>query len=171
MEEIYKNPSNGCSVWVGDDNDYLKIKDNNKWRSCRMCKYGVDGHQQTLNYKTLAAPQGKNYLSVEAKNRIAINIIDMDDPHMIPWECITTALKYAKEKLDEGFNVLIACNSGHSRGPTTGLMFLRSIGDMPYHFIKAEKIYHTIYKRYDPGMGIRQIARSNWSILDSLYAK
>lgn len=157
MQEIYTN------VYVGDDNDYLKIKDDPTFRSCRMCKFGPDGHKETLGYDTMGAPKGKNYISVEADNRIAINIIDMDDPHMIPWECITKALDYAKKKLAEGYKILFACNSGHSRGPTTGLLFLRSIGDMPHNFVTSERIYSALYRKYDPGMGMRQVARSHWS--------
>ena len=170
MQEIYK-AKNGGSVWVGDDADYEKIESKKDWRSCRMCKYGIGGHQQTLGYHERSAPKGRNYLSVEAPNRIAINIIDMEDPNMIPFECIKLALDYVVKKLEEGKKVLIACNSGHSRGPTTGLMFLRSIGDLPYHFVKSENIYKTLYPKYDPGQGMRQIARAHWTELQDMELK
>ena len=162
MEQIYDN------VWVGDDTDYEKIESNKDWRSVRMCKYGPGGHQQTLGYTTPGAPKGKNYLSVEAGNRIAINIIDMQDPNMIPFECIKLGLDYAKKQLEDGKKVLFACNSGHSRGPSTGLAFLRSIGDMPHNFHKSETIYHTLYRKYEPGMGMRQQLRSHWSELQDM---
>lgn len=170
MEEIYKAP-NGAGVYVGGDKDYEKIKDDKTFKSCRMCKFGPGGHKDTLGYTTKAAPKGPNYLSVEAPNRIAINIVDYDDPNMIPWKCITDALDYAKKELDAGYNVLIACNSGESRGPSTGLMFLRSIGDMPHHFIKSENIYKTLYPKFSPAMGIRQVMRSHWSELDGSEVK
>jgi hypothetical protein len=165
MEQIYDN------VWVGDDTDYEKIESNKDWRSVRMCKYGPGGHQQTLGYSSLAAPKGKNYLSVEAGNRIAINIIDMQDPNFIPFECIKLGLDYAKKQLEDGKKVLFACNSGHSRGPSTGLAFLRSIGDMPHNFHKSETIYRTLYRKYDPGMGMRQQLRSHWAELQDLEIK
>lgn len=164
MQEIYRVKGGG-SVWVGDDADYEKIKDKSDWKSARMAKYGPGGHQQTLGYHTLSAPKGKNYLSKVADNRIAINIIDMEDPGMIPFECITIALDYIKEQLEAGFNVLVACNSGHSRGPSTGLAFLRNIGEMPHNFHMSERIYHTLYSKYDPGQGIRQVLRSHWTEL------
>lgn len=167
MEEIYKAP-NGSRIYVGDDLDYEKVKDNSDFKSCRMCKFGPGGHKETLGYTTQAAPKGKDYLSVVAKNRIAINIIDMQDPNMIPWKCITDALDYAKKQMDFGKNILFACNSGHSRGPTTGLMFLRSIGEMPHNFHMSERIYHTLYHKYDPGMGMRQVAREHWSELANM---
>jgi len=162
MEEIYTN------VFVGDDSDYEKVAEKKDWRTVRLCKFGPGGHKETLGYDTMGAPKGKNYLSVEAPNRLAINIIDMDDPNMIPLECISTALNYIKAKLSEGFKVLIACNRGHSRGPTTGLLFLRAIGDMPHNFVTSERIYRTIYKNYDPGMGMRQVARSQWSNINTM---
>ncbi len=58
MQEIYRIKDGG-SVWVGDDNDYEKIKDKGDWRSVRMAKYGPGAHQQTLGYHSLAAPKGK----------------------------------------------------------------------------------------------------------------
>lgn len=167
MQEIFR-VKDGGSVWVGDDLDYEKIKDKPDWKSARMCKYGPGGHQQTLGYHSLAAPKDKHYLHVIKDNRIAINIIDMDDPSMIPFECIKYALDYIKKQLDLGFNVLVACNSGHSRGPSTGLAFLRSIGEMPHNFHISEKIYHSIYNKYDPGMGMRQKLRTHWSELDRM---
>ena len=170
MEEIYKAP-NGAKVYVGDDKDYEKIKDDKTFKSCRMCKYGAGGHKDTLDYKTRAAPKGKNYLAVEAPNRLAVNIVDFDDPNMIPFECITDALDYAKKQLDSGYNILFACNQGESRGPSTGLAFLRAISDMPHHFVKSENIYKTLYKKYNPDMGIRQVLRSHWAELNDREIK
>jgi hypothetical protein len=130
-----------------------------------MAKYGPGGHQQTLGYTSPGAPKNKDYLHVERDNRIAVNILDLADPNMIPFECIRYAIKYIKKQLDLGFNVLVACNMGHSRGPSTGLAFLRSIGDMEHNFHISEKIYHTLYDRYSPGQGIRQVLRSHWAEL------
>jgi hypothetical protein len=87
---------------------------------------------------------------------------------MIPFECIKKGLDFIKERLDTGDRVGIFCNSGHSRGPSTGLAFLRSIGDMPHNFHTSEKIFHTLYSKYDPGMGIRQVLRENWAALNCM---
>jgi len=170
MDKIYQ-AQNGAIVCVGDDSDYKKIEKESNWRSARMCKYGPGGHKETLQYTTPGAPKGKNYLSVEADNRIAINIIDVDDPNIIPFKCIKLALDYVIRQLNDGKNILIACNQGESRGPSTGLAFLRSIGDMPHNFHQSEKIYKGIYPKYDPGMGIRQVMRSHWSELDNMEIK
>jgi len=162
MEEVYKN------VYVGDDNDYLKITHRENWSALRCCKFGPGGHKEILGYTTNAAPKGKNYLwATKGNNLMALNLLDLDDPNMIPFDAIKHGLDFVKQRLEAGDKVLIACNSGHSRGPTTGLMFLRAIGDMPHHFVKSETIYKTLYPKYDPGMGMRQTARTHWTDLEN----
>jgi hypothetical protein len=163
LHEVYTR------VYIGGDADYEKVKDKEGWSFLRVYKYGPGGHRQTLGYTTRAAPKGPNYLWVtKGDNLMALNILDLDDPNMIPFEAIKHGLDFAKSRLDAGDKLLIACNQGHSRGPTTGLMFLRSLGDLPYHFVKAESIYKTLDPMYDPGMGMRQIARSHWAELDKM---
>jgi hypothetical protein len=166
MEEIYKN------VFVGGDVDYLKVVHRKGWSCLRCCKFGPGGHKDILKYTTNAAPKGPNYLwATQGDNHMALNLLDLDDPNMIPFDAIKHGLDFVKKRLEAGDKVLIACNSGHSRGPTTGLMFLRAIGDLPYHFVKAEHIYKTLYPEYSPGMGMRQTARSHWTDLDRLELK
>ena len=162
MHEIYTN------LWVGGDDDYLKVKNLNGWSWLRACKYGPDGHRDTLLYDTLGAPKGPEYLHVRRRNFCALNLIDVDDPNFIPFECIKYGLDFVKEELAKNRKVLIACNQGHSRGPSIGLMFLRAIGDMPHNFLTSEKIYRAIYPKYDPALGIRQIARDSWTLLNNL---
>lgn len=164
MHEIYKAKEGG-SVSIGDDSDYEKIKDNPSFLACRMCKEGPGGHRQTLGYHSLGAPKNKNYLYIEQKDHLAVNILDLDDPNMIPWECLDVAVRYIRRKLAQGKHILVACNQGKSRGPSTGLAFLKSIGEMPYHFQKAESVFKTLYPKYDPGMGIRQVMKEHWDEL------
>jgi hypothetical protein len=161
--EIYDN------IFVGNDESYEKYKDKAGWSFLRPIKYGPGGHQDILDYHTLAAPEGKNkYVAVKGKNLMALNILDLDDPYFVPWDAVQTGLDFVEKRRQLGDKVLIACNSGHSRGPTTGLMYLRAVGDMPWHFNKAEHIYRTIYPLFDPGVGMRQFARMHWSDLDRM---
>jgi hypothetical protein len=78
---------------------------------------------------------------------------------------IQAGLDFAQEELLSGRKLLIACNQGKSRGPTMGLMFLRSIGDMPHAYLLSQRIYHTIYEPYNPAQGIEQFARMHWASL------
>ena len=160
MEEIYPR------IYVGGDEDYLKVRGKEGWSWLRCAKYGPDGHKELLGYTTPGAPPGPNYLFFRKNKKLmALNLLDLPDPNMIPFKCIKTGLEFVKERLDSGDKTIICCNGGHSRGPTTGLMFLRSIGDMPHNFHMSERVYHTLYHKYDPGMGMRQVAREHWSEL------
>lgn len=160
MEPIFTN------VWVGDEKDFLKIRREKGWAFLRCTKEGPDGHRDLLGYETLGAPQNsKDYLHVIKGNICALNLIDVDDPNLVPFDCIKFGLDFIKESLDKGKKILIACEAGHSRAPSVGLMFLRSIGDLPHNFVTSEKIYRAIYQKYDPAMGIRQVARSHWNEL------
>jgi hypothetical protein len=153
------------NVYVGDDADYEKVKDNKDWAFVRCCKFGPGGHKDILGYDTQASPEGKNKYWVRRSNILALNLLDLDDPNFVPTEAIQVALDFIRDNVDEK-KVLIACNAGHSRGPTLGLMWLRTLGRMPYSFIHSSKIYRNeIYPNYDPSPGIEQFARMHWSSL------
>lgn len=161
MEQVYDK------LYVGGDTDYDKLKDVKGWSWLRCCKYGLGGHQQTLGYHSMGAPKGPDYLAVRRGNLMALNFIDAHDPNLIPKAMIDKGLAFIGERLAAGDKVLVACNAGHSRGPTTAMLYLRSIGELPYHFITSENIYRTLYKNYDPGIGVRQFARTHWSVYGS----
>lgn len=156
MENIYPH------LFVGSDEDYLKIKDREGWSFLRCCKEGPGGHRDTLDYKTLAAPKGPTYLSVDQRNRRALNFIDPSDPNFIPMEMVRKGLDFIDKRLAAGDNVLVACNTGHSRGPTMGLLYLRAIGDLTGNFHHSESFYRKLYTKYDPGIGMRQFASQHW---------
>jgi hypothetical protein len=96
---------------------------------------------------------------------MALNMLDLDDPNFVDPGMIEAGLEFAFTELLSGRKLLIACNAGQSRGPTTGLMFLRYIGDMPHAYLHSQRIYHTIYPPYEPKQGIDQFARMHWANL------
>lgn len=158
-------------LFVGGDEDYEKIKDKAAWVALRCCKYGPGGHQQTLGYPTRSAPHGKNYLSVDSIRRRALNYIDVDDPNLIPILMIVKGLEFIDARLASGDNVLVACNAGHSRGPTTALLYLRAIGDLTGNFHQSEKRFRAIYDKYDPGIGTRTFVQNNWDYFENYLRK
>jgi hypothetical protein len=158
-------------LFVGGDTDYLKVKEKDNWSVLRCAKYGPGGHQDTLGYATLGAPKGPQYLSVDQRGRRALNFIDVQDPNLIPIQMIEKGLEFIDKRLSAGDNVLVACNQGQSRGPITALLYLRAIGDLTGNFIQSEKIFRTLYRHYDPGIGARAFARSNWDTFDRLLRK
>lgn len=158
-------------LFVGGNNDYEKISNKPGWSVLRCCKEGPGGHRDTLGYTTLGAPKGANYLSVDALRRRALNFIDASDPNFIPVPLIEKGLEFIDKRLASGDNVLVACNAGHSRGPTTAMLYLRSIGELAGNFIHSERIYRTLCSNYDPGIGVRQFAKSHWDTFENLLRK
>lgn len=155
------------SLYVGGDTDYEKIKDRPDWSCLRCCKCGPGGHKETLGYSSNAAPKGTDYLAVTKGRRMALNFIDANDPNFIPLKMVETGIQYIDGRLNAGDKVLVACNAGHSRGPTTAMLYLRAIGELPHNFHSSERIFRTLYPKYDPGLGVRTFARQSWAHFDN----
>jgi hypothetical protein len=161
MEKIIDN------IYVGSDEDD-SYASSRGWAILCVCKDGPHSHRSMLGYTERAAPKDKNYFFVEEGNRMALNVIDADDPHKIRSEAINPGLEFVKKHYDAGDKVLIHCNRGHSRGPTTALMFLRLIGEMPYNFAKSVKVFKGLYPKYDPTQGMKIFAQKNWNELSMI---
>lgn len=156
-------------LYVGGDDEYKRVADRSGWSWLRTCKEGPGGHREVLGYSTLGAPQGDNYLTVRRGKHMALNMIDLDDPKFFRDELIQPGLKFIGERLSAGDKVLVACNQGHSRGPTTALMYLRAAGEMPYSFPRSERMFRTLYRKYDPALGIRKYAKTHWDQLEGQF--
>jgi hypothetical protein len=48
-------------------------------------------------------------------------------------------------------------------------MYLRAAGEMPYSFPRSERMFRTLYRKYDPGLGIRKYAKSHWDQLEEKF--
>jgi hypothetical protein len=165
MESIIHN------LYVGGDSDYEKLNGKGGWSILRTCKEGPGGHRETLGYKTQGAPKGQHYLSVDGRSRRALNFIDPQDPHFIPKEMVERGLEFIHKRLAAGDKVLVACNAGHSRGPTTAMLYLRAIGELAGNFHHSENVMRTLYPGYSPGIGMRTFARQNWDGLKDALLK
>ena len=162
MVGVLDGPDKKPVLFVGDEKDDDKGAEKGMAILC-CCKDGIHSHRQMLGYTSLAAPKGKDYYFVERGKRMALNLIDVDDPNFIPEEVINAGLEFIDKHLEDGQRVLVHCNQGHSRGPTIGLLFLRKVGEMPYGFRGAEKVFRSMYPKYDPGEGMRHYARAHWN--------
>lgn len=155
-------------IYVGSDEDVVKAKERGYSR-LTCAKDGPDGHRAMLGYETLGAPKGDDYLFASRGHWGAMNCIDHKDVEFIPTKMILAGLKWAKKEYDAGHTILFHCNHGHSRGPTTALMFLRAIGEMPHGFTESLKIYRTLYPPFDPQTGMKQKAHMLWKELATLF--
>jgi hypothetical protein len=149
MREVYK------SLFVGGDKDYEKVKDNPDWRILRATKEGDGGHRSLLGYTERAAPPGPNYLHVKKGRVLALNLIDADSDDYIPASALDTGVAFISENLRLGHKVLVACNGGHSRGPSLAMLWLALEGKLPANYNSAVRRFRMLYPDYDPGDGIR----------------
>lgn len=158
MKEIYKN------LYIGNDSDFDKVKDDDQWRIVRACKNGVGGHRDTLGYEHLSAPKGPDYLFTERGNRLSLNMIDTHDPDYIPDEMVDRALAYIRDQIKD-HKILIACNQGKSRSPSLALLYLYSEGKLPKLYPQALRMFRKLYPRYDPSAGAQIYVRRKLSQL------
>ena len=119
-------------LWVGDK-EGAPIAARRGYSILAACKDGSpDCHRVVLGYTTLGAPKDQNYYFYRSDTKhMALNLIDVDDPDMIPHEAVDAGLNFLKERYDAGDKVFSHCIAGHTRGPMMMLMFLRAIGEMP----------------------------------------
>lgn len=156
-------------IYVGGDEGVEKAKERGFSRLC-ACKDGPDGHRAMLGYTTLAAPHDAEYLFASRGHVGAMNVVDNDDVSMISDEVVRKALRWVKKEWDAGRTIYFHCNHGHERGPVMAMMFMRTIGEMPYPFTVAKRIFHSLYERLDMrGSGMLYKARELWKELPGLY--
>jgi hypothetical protein len=161
MEELRKG------LWLGSDKDVDKAKDKGWARLC-CCKEGPDSHRSMIGYTTLGAPRDSRYLVARKGDVMALNLIDVDDPSMIPNEPIDAGLKFIKEMQDKGTTTLVHCNQGHSRSPSIVLAYLHGVGGLPQSFGRAEHLFGKLYPPYDPGAGMRARIKERWNTFPAL---
>lgn len=155
-------------IYLGGDESVSKAKELGFARLA-CCKDGIDSHRSMLGYTSLGAPKNKSYLVARDGNVMALNLIDVNDPTMIPDECIDAGLHFIKEMQGKGIKLLVHCNAGHSRSPSIVLSYLRAADGMPDSFVAAEKRFRAIYRNYDPGVGMRSHVRERWKSLPDFF--
>jgi hypothetical protein len=153
MNQVYRD------IYVGDDEDFEKVKGKEDWSIVRACKEGPGGHREAIGYHTQGAPKGPDYLFVKKKNLLSLNLIDVDNPDFIPDELIEEALKFIKDERAKDRKVLIACNAGVSRSPSIALLYLYVEGKLPRPYPQAVRMFRKLYPKYDPSAGIHIFTR------------
>jgi hypothetical protein len=147
MREVYSK------LFVGDDTDYEKVKDNPDWRVLRCAKDGPGGHREVLGYQERSAPKGPTYLFVEKPRKLILNMVDSHDPRFFPDPMVSKALAFISDSLSLGHKILVCCNHGASRSPSIALMWLVKNGKLPPE--GAVRKFKQLYPNYDPSPGIK----------------
>ncbi len=104
-----------------------------------------------------------NYLVLERKNNLYLNMIDPPQP-LFKMPLFTEFLKFVKHHWNEEKNVFIHCNKGESRAPSLALLFLaKEVGEISNEsFGNAKEEFKKIYPYYTPGTGIHIYINENW---------
>jgi hypothetical protein len=155
MEQIIKN------LWLGSDDDVAEAK-RRGYSRLACCKYGDDSHRSMLGYTTLGAPKNSEYLFARRGNVMALNLLDLDDPAMIPDAVLQAGVKFITEQINAGNKILVHCNAGKSRSPSITMMYLRSIGELPHGLRKSIHVFKTLYPPFDPGHGMKYHLMEYW---------
>jgi hypothetical protein len=153
-------------VMVGSADEYHEV-------AARLAENGIEfvvvhaakepWHRDALGYTGRAAPKDHpEYLVAVREGELCLNLIDADDPAYIPRALIDHAVRYIRDALDQGLQVLIHCNQGHSRGPVLAMLAVAGEIFGPLSFEEAETAFRLLYPPYDPKDGMRQFAINNW---------
>ena len=161
---IYEHGKYG--LFVGDHSAWTDITAPEQFAVVHACKEPF--HRAALRYVGRAAPKDHPeylmaYRPIHSRkpNRLILNLVDVESPAYISPEIIAAALGFIDRNLGER-DVLVHCNLGHSRSPTIGMLYLRTLGLLPAKFEDAEEAFRAIYPPYSPANGMREFARAQW---------
>jgi len=159
MKEVYKN------IFIGNQNDY-KVSMIGEWAFVHACKDPF--HKELVGYKGNLSPMHIDYPFKEVKDRLALNLVDMDLPYNSNYhnhykKIFEYTINFINRKSTEGKKILIHCNQGESRGPSIGMLYLASKGIFGYNdFNTTEKLFLDLYPQYLPKRNIRENLQQCW---------
>lgn len=145
------------NLWVGNQIDYeRRVKHEDGWAAVLSAK--EPWHRQFVGYNGRGAPRDHpEYLFAERGDRLALNLVDVEDVAYIPQRVIEKGLDFMAIRLSRGMKVLACCNQGGSRAPTLALLYLGRWH--PEYFGMAPEIairqFREVYPQYDPAEGMR----------------
>ena len=153
MIEVHPN------LFVGNGENC--IQGNTKLVVVHACKYPC--HQNAVGYRGNLPSTHPNYLVLEDKFNLYLNMIDPDKPLFMP-PLFSRFLEFSKKHWNQGKSILIHCNRGESRSPTLAMMFMSKVlFVLPNDsFINAKKEFTSLYPRYQPVLGIQIYLNNNW---------
>lgn len=154
MKEVLPN------LYVGNDIDWdMQVKGLPNWAVVHCAKEPY--HRAALGYTTPGAPKSHpDYYYIRQGQELTLNMVDAKDPKFISLDMMKAAIAFIHSELVRKRKVLVHCNQGHSRGPTTALLYMAR--GLPDNFKAAQKAFRQKYALYTPAMGCEEFARQNW---------
>lgn len=159
MIEVYSK------LFVGSELDYQGIVlHQTGWAIVQACKEPY--HSQAVGYpRGKAAPKNSEYYVARRGNILILNMVDAPRSEFFhKEEMIDKALDFIDQQRADGFNVLVHCNQGESRGPSIALLYmaarLRVLPTDSYEAAKQE--FSKRYPYFNPKIGIEGHLRDFW---------
>lgn len=152
------------NLYVGNQADYESIvRGKDGWAVIHACKEPY--HRTAVGYTGRAAPKTHpEYLIARRGDRLALNLVDVDDPSFIATDIIDVSLSFIHEQLNAGKKVLVHCNQGASRSAGIALLYMALSNRLSQEsFEKAEQSFKNIYPACAMAGGIRDFLRKNWA--------
>lgn len=149
-------------LFVGDDGDCF-YDERDGWAVIHACKHPC--HQRAVGYTDNLNRNHPNYLILENKSHLFLNMVDMNMPlsHEFTGPIVGSALDFM-DKYIEGRSILIHCNLAQSRSPSLVLLYLakrkKIISNESYQDAKEDFI--KLYLQYNPGAGIETYLTNHW---------
>lgn len=149
-------------LYVGSQHDYeTLVKGMKDWSVLQACK--VPYHRDAVG--GTISKDHPEYLIAKRGQCLILNMIDAPDPKFFSDKMVEAGLRFIKDELASGKNVLVHCNQGMSRSPSMALLHLRRTGHPQFSklsFEQAEDAFSKIYPDYSPALGIRGYLQQNW---------
>ena len=147
-------------IYVGSEHD-CRVGDE-EWAIVHACKSPC--HQRAVGYRGSLSSDHPNYLFLEERFDLYLNLIDPPVPlFMSP--SFFSFLGFAQRQLEEGRKLLIHCNKGESRAPSLALLALAklrgSISNESYGNARVD--FEALFSGYNPGRGIGKYLTEHWS--------
>lgn len=149
-------------IWVGGQDDYYSNIDSFRKDDWVVIQCAKDPfHREALGYKEKSAPKDNpEYYFCQRGNRLILNLIDGDDPFMVPPQIVHKAIGFASIAYKENKNVFFHCNHGISRSPVLAMLTLYSLKILQTDtFNELEIEFKKIYPPYCPAIGMRLFAK------------
>ncbi len=154
MREVYKH------IFVGDLSDCREGM--GEWALIHACKYPC--HRNAVGYGKKISPEHPNYLILESRQNLFLNIIDPDQPYFKA-PLFIESLIFSKKYYNSGKKILYHCNLGNSRAPSLALLHLskniRVIDNSSFTAASIE--YKKLDPFYKPSLGIQIYLDQHWN--------
>lgn len=149
-------------LYVGSEKDYALHASGSSRRGWAVVHAAKEPyHREFVGYSTAGAPKDSpEYLWAFRDLRLALNLIDVNDPSFISPDMINVAVVFARKRLEMGDAVLVHCNEGYSRGPTVGMLVMAP--ELSENFLEAAVQFNIKCWTWNPKQGIYQFARDHW---------